>query len=60
MEWNKRRNILAPIPYLQGAAFDLPGKEVFIDKKNEIEIRIVEKIDHSYKIRINGGTRVKP
>jgi hypothetical protein len=48
------------VPYLQGAAFDLPGKEVFIDKKNKIEIRIVEKIGDSYKIRISNGKRVKP
>ncbi len=41
------------VPYLQGAAFDLPGKEVFIDKKNGIEIRIIEKIGSSYRIRIS-------
>jgi hypothetical protein len=48
------------VPYLQGAAFDLPGKEMFIDKKNKIEIRIVEKIGSSFKIRISNGKRVKP
>ena len=41
------------VPYLQGAAFDLPGKEVFIDKKNGIEIRIIEKMGSSYRIRIS-------
>jgi hypothetical protein len=41
------------VPYLQGAAFDLPGKEVFIDKKNNIEIRLIEKIGDSYRIRIS-------
>jgi hypothetical protein len=43
------------VPYLQGAAFDLPGKEVFIDKKNKIEIRIVEKTGNTYKLRIGNG-----
>ena len=41
------------VPYLQGAAFDLPGKEVFTDKENGIEIRIIEKIGDSYRIRIS-------
>ena len=41
------------VPYLQGAAFNLPGKGVFTDKKNDIGIRIIEKIDDSYRIRIS-------
>lgn len=41
------------IPYLQGAAFDLPGKAVFTDKENDVEIRIMEKTDKSYRIRIS-------
>ena len=41
------------VPYLQGAAFNLPGKEVFIDKENSIEIRIIEKIGNSYRIRVS-------
>jgi hypothetical protein len=48
------------VPYLQGAAFDLPGKEVFIDKKNKIQTRIVEKSGNSYKIRIGNGKPGKP
>jgi hypothetical protein len=48
----KLMNADPAIPYLQGAAFDLPGKEVFIDKENSIEIRIIEKIGNSYRIRI--------
>jgi hypothetical protein len=40
-------------PYLQGAAFSLPGRDVFTDKKNGIEIRIIEKIEDSYRIRIS-------
>lgn len=41
------------VPYLQGAAFNLPGKAVFTDKENGIEIRIIEKTGDSYKIRIS-------
>ncbi len=41
------------VPYLQGAAFDLPDKGVFTDKDNDIEIRLVEKIGNAYKIRIS-------
>ena len=41
------------VPYLQGAPFNLPGKAVFTDKENGIEIRIVEKIGDSYRIRIS-------
>jgi len=41
------------VPHLQGAAFDLPGKGVFTDKKNRIEIRIMEKVNDSYRIRIS-------
>jgi hypothetical protein len=40
------------VPYLQGAAFDLPKKGVFTDKKNGIEIRLIEKIGDSYRIRV--------
>jgi len=41
------------VSYLRGAAFDLPGKGVFTDRKNSIEIRLIEKIDYSYRIRIS-------
>jgi hypothetical protein len=41
------------VPYLQGAAFDLPGKGVFTDGKNGIQIRIIEKIGNSYRIRVS-------
>ena len=41
------------VPYLQGAAFNLPRKEVFTDKENGIEIRIIEKIGNSYRIRVS-------
>jgi M6 family metalloprotease-like protein len=49
----KLMNADPAVPYLQGANFDLPGKEVFIDKKNGIEIRLVEKLGDSYRIRIS-------
>jgi len=39
--------------YLHGAAFDLPRNSLFTDEKNGIEIRIMEKIGDSYKIRIS-------
>ncbi len=41
------------VPYLRGAAFDLPNKGVFTDKENGIEIRLVEKVGDSYKIRVS-------
>ena len=41
------------VPYLQGAAFNLPGKGAFTDKKNGIEIRLIEKMDDSCRIRIS-------
>jgi hypothetical protein len=56
----KLMNADPAVPYLQGAAFDLPGKGVFTDKQNDVEIRVVEKIDKSYRIRIStisGATR---
>lgn len=40
------------IPHLEGAAYDLPGKEHFRDEKNNIEIRLIEQIGYVYKIRI--------
>ena len=49
----KLRDADPSVPYLQGAAFDLPGKPVFTDKENGMEIRLVEKIGNAYKIRVN-------
>jgi hypothetical protein len=48
------------VPYLEGAAFDFPGKRVFTDRKNRIEIRIVERTGDSYRICISRGERVRP
>ena len=48
----KLMNANSSVPYLQGAAFDLPGKANFRDEKNNIEITLLEKKGHSYKIRI--------
>lgn len=39
--------------YLEGAAFDLPGRGRYADLENGIEIELVEKIGLSYRIRIN-------
>jgi hypothetical protein len=41
------------VPYLQGAAFNLPGNGVFTDKKNGIEIRLIEQIGDSYRTCIS-------
>lgn len=38
--------------HLDGAAYDLPDNSVFIDRENNIEIRLIEKIGASYRIRI--------
>jgi len=46
-------NADAAVPYLQGAAFNLPGKAVFADEHNNIKINIIEKIADSYRIRIS-------
>lgn len=48
----KLMNADPSIPYLRGAAFDFPWKVKFVDEKNNIEIRLIEKIGNSYKIRI--------
>jgi immune inhibitor A len=39
-------------PNLEGAAFDVDKKAVFVDKRNKIEIRVLEKIGPSYKLAI--------
>lgn len=39
-------------PHLQGAAFDLPDKAAFIDSRNGVDIRLIEKIGDAYRIRI--------
>ena len=48
----KLMNADPAVPYLQGAAFNLPGRGVFSDKKNGIEIRLVERIGDAFRIRI--------
>lgn len=35
-----------------GAAFDLPGRSHYVDENLGLEIRLLEKIGHSYRIRI--------
>ncbi len=49
----KLMNADPAIPYLQGAAFNLPGKGLFIDRENGFEIRLIEKINQAYKVRIS-------
>ncbi len=41
------------IPHLEGAAFDIGGKDFFHDEKNRIKIRLLEKMGSNYKIRIS-------
>lgn len=48
----KMMNADPSVPYLQGAAYDLSGKDKFLDEKNNIEIRIIGKKDNSYTLRI--------
>lgn len=38
--------------YLQGAAFDLPERSTYVDADNNIAIRLLEKVDTSYRLRI--------
>jgi len=40
-------------PHLEGAAFDIGGKDSFQDNKNKIRIQLKEKIAGSYKILIS-------
>jgi len=44
---------VASLAYPQGAALDLSKKVVFTDKETGIEIKIVEKVRDSYRIRIS-------
>ena len=46
-------NADSTVPQLKGAAFDIGKKDVFVDKKNKVKIRLVEKIGDSYKIDVN-------
>lgn len=41
------------VPWLNGAAFSLPNKPKFVDKVNNIQIELIEKIGSSYKIKIS-------
>ncbi|RJR45269.1 MAG: hypothetical protein C4576_12280 [Desulfobacteraceae bacterium] len=48
----KLMNAEPAIPHLQGAAFDLPAKAVFTDRKNGVELRLLERAGDSYRIRV--------
>lgn len=49
----KMMNANPSVPHLQGAAFSLPGNSVFRDEANNLEIRLVERVGHSYRLRID-------
>jgi hypothetical protein len=38
------------IPHLEGAAFDIGKNDRYLDEKNNVKIRLLEKKDNSYKI----------
>lgn len=40
------------VPYLEGAAFDIGKKEIFIDTLNNLAIILLRKVDLSYEIQI--------
>lgn len=40
------------IPDLNGAAFDVGGNELYVDKENGIQIRLIKKVGLSYEIEI--------
>jgi M6 family metalloprotease-like protein len=40
------------VPYLQGAAFNIGKKEIFVDTQNNLAIILLRKVDLSYEIRI--------
>lgn len=43
------------VPHLEGAAFDVDGKDVFRDAKNRVSIRVVEKTAAGYRLRVERG-----
>jgi hypothetical protein len=49
----KLMNANPSVPHLEGAAFDVGGKDSFQDNKNKIRIQLKEKIAGSYKILIS-------
>lgn len=40
------------VPRLEGAAFDLPGKASFVDRRNRLRVTLLEKRAGSYRIRV--------
>ena len=43
------------IPRLEGAAFDVGGKDSFQDKRNRVSIQLRAKIGASYKVRVSSS-----
>ena len=39
-------------PRLEGAAFDVPNKAVFVDRDNGVSIRLLEKVGNAYRIEV--------
>ena len=46
------------IPYLQGAAFNIGKKEIFVDIQNNLAIILLRKVDLSYEIEITTADKV--
>jgi hypothetical protein len=49
----KLMNANPSMPHLEGAAFDISGKDSFVDKKNKIRIQLEGKVKSSYKILVS-------
>lgn len=49
----KLMNANPSMPHLEGAAFDIGGKDSFVDKKNKIRIQLEGKVKSSYKILVS-------
>ena len=46
------------VPYLQGAAFDIGKKEIFVDTQHNLAIILLRKVDLSYEIQITTADKV--
>lgn len=46
------------VPYLQGAAFDIGKKEIFVDVQNNLAIILLRKVDLSYEIEITTADEI--
>jgi hypothetical protein len=46
------------VPYLEGAAFDIGQKEIFVDTRYNLAIILLRKVDLSYEIQITTADKV--